>query len=368
MDFKNFNWISGIFIITYHILLFILLPVYFVKSGMPSKGLAVTTVFLCGASLFSVTAGYHRLYSHRAYKISKVAEWMMFPFGLLATQGSVLQWAYDHRNHHHYVDTDKDPYNIKEGFWHAHMGWLFYNLEKIDNRVVSDLVKNKLVMFQHRYYGFLITAVNALTILALGFAFGDFFGAFVFGFLLRIFLAHHVTWSINSFVHLWGKQPYSKNNTAVDNWLFALITFGEGYHNYHHTFATDYRNGVKWWQFDPTKWLIWGLSKAGFAWDLHRIGKYAVTRKIIREDARHRMQLLQKSMSDKREHFHNQVQILSERLHNKINQIQEARVKYKSAAKQKRKEYKEQIRLLKKEFKKDWRKWSVLSKQITALV
>ena len=167
MELKNFNWVSGIFIISYHILLLILLPVYFVTVGLPSSGLIITTLILCGLALISVTAGYHRFYSHRAYKLNKIVEYVMLPFGMLATQGSILQWGHDHRNHHHYVDTEKDPYNIKEGFWHAHLGWMFYKFEEIDQRVVSDLVKNKIVMLQYKYYGILLTLVNLLVVFAL---------------------------------------------------------------------------------------------------------------------------------------------------------------------------------------------------------
>ncbi len=368
VGFKDFNWNSGLFLSLYHVLFVVLTPLYLVFYGLPSPGLLLVTLSMIIAIGFGVTAGYHRLYSHRAYKVNKVVEGILLFFGTLAAENSVLKWSHVHRIHHQFVDTEKDPYNIKQGFWYAHILWILEKSEPIDPKVVPDLLKNKLVMFQDKYYTSLVFGSNILILLGLGLVFKDFFGAFVFAILTRIFVTHHTTFFINSIAHSWGKQPYSKDSTAVDNWFFALLTFGEGYHNYHHAFATDYRNGVKWWQYDPAKWFIWSLSKVGLAYDLHRVGTYAVKRRILREDARYYHALLKQKMSAQKEHLQERVHDLSMQLHTNISQLQEHSAQRKLARAEKRKEYKQKISLLKKQFKRDWKQWTLLSKQITSLV
>jgi stearoyl-CoA desaturase (delta-9 desaturase) len=126
-------------------------------------------------------------------------------------------------------------------------------------------------MFQHRYYLPIALGTNFGLPIAIGWAVGDVWGVFLLGGLLRLVINHHFTWFINSLAHMWGSQPYTDENTARDNPLLAFLTYGEGYHNFHHIFQNDYRNGVKWWQYDPTKWLIAVLSYVGLADNLKRV-------------------------------------------------------------------------------------------------
>jgi stearoyl-CoA desaturase (delta-9 desaturase) len=232
---------------------------------MPSWQIVTTSIVLIYLTGLGVTMGYHRLYSHNAYKINPVVETIVLFFGTMGTQGSVLRWSFDHRYHHAFVDTDKDPYSIKKGFWYAHFLWLLEKPKPIENKIVADLLKNPLLRFQHRFYGLLMFGINLLVTLFFGWYYNDYLGAFLFVWIVRMFFLHHFTWFINSLAHTWGDRPFCESLSAVDNYLISLLTWGEGYHNYHHTFGYDYRNGVRWYHYDPTKWLIWTLSKLGLA-------------------------------------------------------------------------------------------------------
>ena len=223
-----------------------------------------------------ITFGYHRLLSHLSFK----AKWPVKLFALIggatAMQDSALVWSADHRRHHKHVDHEDDPYNIKKGFWHAHIGWILFK-EKLyptlDN--VKDLQADKLVMWQHRWWIEIGLLVGFALPTAAGWWIEGTWQGAVLGLLLggmfRLTACHHSTFFINSLCHYMGTQPYSSTHTARDSWFMALLTFGEGYHNYHHEFQHDYRNGVKPWQFDPTKWAAWTLSKLGLASDLRRV-------------------------------------------------------------------------------------------------
>ncbi len=223
-----------------------------------------------------VTAGYHRLFSHRSYQASWPVRLVLLLLSSAAFQNSVLQWASSHRIHHRHVDGDKDPYNSTRGFWYAHWLWVM-EAEATPIEGVADLEKDPLVRWQHRYY-FLIGAAVAALPLAVGLLLRDVWGHLVIGVLLRIVVTHHTTFFINSAAHFFGTRPYTDANTARDNAFLAPLTYGEGYHNYHHLFQWDYRNGVRWWQFDPTKWLIFTLACVGLARNLRRVPDAAIRR------------------------------------------------------------------------------------------
>jgi stearoyl-CoA desaturase (delta-9 desaturase) len=184
----------------------------------------------------------------------------------MALQNSVLQWASDHREHHRYVDKDWDPYSIKRGGLWAHIFWLFYKRlphETFDN--APDLKANRLVMLQYRRSSWIGIVAGLGIPLAIGAAFGRPLGGLLWGGFLRIVVIHHTTFFVNSLAHLYGTRPYSLESSARDNWALAFVTNGEGYHNFHHRFPADYRNGIRWYQWDPTKWLIQALNNVGLA-------------------------------------------------------------------------------------------------------
>jgi len=249
-----------------------------------STGAWIAGFILLYASGMSITGGYHRLWAHRAYEAHWSLRLFYMLFGAMAFQNSILIWASMHRVHHRHVDdVDHDPYSIRRGLWYAHLGWMIrdYPSAKLDFSNAPDLLQDRMVMFQHRHYLVIALAMNVLFPLALGFAFGDPWGFLLVAGLLRLVVNHHFTFFINSLAHYWGRRPYTVANTARDNDLLALLTYGEGYHNYHHLFQWDYRNGVRWWQFDPTKWMIAALSWVGITRSLKRVPEFKIQRAML---------------------------------------------------------------------------------------
>jgi len=216
-----------------------------------------------------VGAGYHRCFSHRTYDGHPAVEAVLLFFGAFALENSALRWSRDHRNHHRYVDTDRDPYNIQRGGLWAHILWVFYK-EPADANFenVPDLLANPRVMWQHRWYRVIGVGLGLGLPTLVGALFGRPLGGLLWGGFLRIVLIHHTTFCVNSVAHLFGTRPYSTESSARDNWLLAFFTHGEGYHNFHHKFPSDFRNGIRWYQWDPNKWCIRALSLSGLARNL----------------------------------------------------------------------------------------------------
>ncbi|MDR3418296.1 MAG: fatty acid desaturase [Nevskia sp.] len=240
--------------------------------------------FCMFAAGLSITAGYHRLWSHRAYEAHWSLRVFYMLFGAMAFQNSILIWGSMHRVHHKNVDdVDHDPYSINRGFWFAHMGWMLRNYPsaKLDFSNAQDLERDPIVVFQHRYYLAVALGMNFGFPLLVGALYGDPWGFLLLGGLLRLVVNHHLTFFINSLAHYWGRRPYTAENTARDNDLIALLTYGEGYHNFHHLFQWDYRNGVRWWQFDPTKWWIAGWSAVGVTRGLKRTPEFKIQRAML---------------------------------------------------------------------------------------
>lgn len=240
-------------------------------------------IFLFASGL-SITGGYHRLWAHRAYEARLPLKIFYMLFGAQALQNSILVWCSMHRVHHRFVDdVERDPYSIKRGFWYAHMGWMLrdYPSQAVDYSNARDLERDPVVMFQHRHYLGLALLMNIGLPLLVGIAVGDPWGLLLVAGLLRLVVNHHFTFFINSLAHMWGRRPYTDENSARDNDLIALFTYGEGYHNYHHLFQWDYRNGVRWWQIDLTKWWIATLAWFGLAQNLRRVPEFKIRRAML---------------------------------------------------------------------------------------
>ncbi|WP_040502876.1 acyl-CoA desaturase [Idiomarina xiamenensis] len=272
-------WLNVILFTVTFLLAVLVTPWYGFSHGL-SAGLwwaMLATVLFAG---LSITAGYHRLWSHRAYDAHPIVRVLWMIGGTLALQNSILHWASDHREHHKHVDhDDHDPYSASRGFWFSHIGWMLrhYQANRYhDYGNVKDLQKDPIVMFQHRYYLPLVLVLNFGWPLLIGWLLNDVVGALLLVGVVRIVINHHTTFFINSLAHIWGGQPYTDRNSARDNGFLALLTYGEGYHNYHHIFSNDYRNGIRWWQFDPTKWLIRACSWLGLASNLKRCSGYQI--------------------------------------------------------------------------------------------
>jgi stearoyl-CoA desaturase (delta-9 desaturase) len=344
------------------------LPLYF-WHHTPSAALVGVSLALLFFTEIGIGASYHRYYAHRCYKAKRPAESVLLFLATLAFQGSALRWSHDHRKHHAYVDTDDDPYSIRKGFFYAHMGWLFYKNEPIDESRVRDLKRNPLVVAQDRWFVLAGLGSNALVAALVGWATGEWLGAFVLTWWTRLLLSYHLTWFINSLAHTWGSRTYSREHSAVDNFVIALLTVGEGYHNYHHTFASDYRNGARWYHFDPTKWTIWLLSKVGQTGELKRYSRAVTENKLLEEDRRMLVERLSAYAHAKRDEWEAQVHRLADAVQEKRRRLAEATAEYKRLRAERNahgplRKLKDEIRTLRASVRHDMREWGRLCRAV----
>ena len=238
----------------YTLLDWVLLAVLYIVTGM------------------GITVGYHRMITHRSCESYPWVKACLLVMGGWAVQNSALMWCADHIRHHAHTDEEADPYNASKGFWHSHVGWLFFDTPYREDRFAAKLRTDPMIMWQHRYY-WVIVASGFLLPFALGYLNGGFtsgLGCFLLAGVLRTVLVLNSTFTINSLCHMVGTQPHGTQDSSRDSWLISFVSFGEGYHNYHHTYSHDYRNGSKWYNFDPSKWLIYSLSLFGLTYNLHR--------------------------------------------------------------------------------------------------
>jgi stearoyl-CoA desaturase (delta-9 desaturase) len=250
----------------------IAVPLYGITIGY-SIADWVTLAVLYMVTGLGITVGYHRLICHRSFTCPPAIKTAFLIAGGWALENSALKWSADHLRHHARTDQEEDPYNAKRGFWYSHCGWLFFKDPYAHPKYEAPFRKDPLVLWQHRYYVPIILSGLALPLL-IGFLTGGLKGAvgcFLLAGIGRVFLVLNSTFCINSVCHLWGDQPESTKNSSRNSFWVSLVTFGEGYHNYHHAYPTDYRNGALWYNFDPSKWLIFGLSKTGMAANLVRM-------------------------------------------------------------------------------------------------
>lgn len=264
-------------------------PAYIYFFGLDAFQIGLFLFFTVATGM-SITLGYHRLFSHLTFQASPVVKIFTLLFGAAAFEGSAMGWCADHRRHHKHVDHDEDPYDISKGFFHAHIGWLlFRHGPETPLTWVRDLQKDRLAAWQHKYYVPLAIIMSFVVPPAIGWMVGGpvaALGAFLIAGVARVVVVHHMTFCINSLCHWIGDRPYSGTCSARDSFLMALFTFGEGYHNYHHEFQYDYRNGVRPWQFDPTKWTIWLLEKVGLVRGLRTVPEERIVKARIAEQER----------------------------------------------------------------------------------
>lgn len=237
------------------------------------------TLSLYYFACLGTTAGAHRLWSHRSYKAAPALQWFLVLAVSCANQGSIFHWVRDHRVHHKHSETDADPHNAKRGFFFAHMGWLFQKKHpkvieagiKID---LQDLYNNPIVMFQKKY-NFVLSILSCFilpTVIPMQLWNETFWASFLVCTMLRTVLSLHGTWLVNSWAHLYGERPYSSDINPAESFFVALLTNGEGWHNYHHTYPFDYATselGI-FQQYNPTKLFIDICCTLGLASDRKR--------------------------------------------------------------------------------------------------
>jgi stearoyl-CoA desaturase (Delta-9 desaturase) len=239
-----------------------------------------------------VTVGYHRLFTHKAFETTAPVKFVLAVLGAMAVEGPVLKWAALHRRHHQLSDNEGDPHSphhhapgirgVLVGFWHAHVGWIFDRDPANLSRYVPDLLADRVVRAVSITWtlwtvvGLLIPTIlgGLITLTWTGALLG-----FLWGGLLRVFLVHHVTWSINSVCHIWGTRPFRSHDESRNNFVFGVIGLGEGWHNNHHAFPASARHGLRWWEFDFSYWLIRGLAMIGLAWKVRLPGADALAAK-----------------------------------------------------------------------------------------
>ncbi|KAJ5523860.1 hypothetical protein N7494_010510 [Penicillium frequentans] len=242
-----------------------------------------------------ITAGYHRLWAHRSYEANLPLRIFLACVGSGAVQGSIRWWSSKHRAHHRWTDTVKDPYSVRKGVWYSHFMWMVMKQNPKDRgrTDISDLNQDPIVVWQHKHYGMFILAFGVLfpmTVAGLGW--GDWKGGLVYAGILRFLFVQQATFCVNSLAHWLGEQPFDDRNSPRDHVFTALVTLGEGYHNFHHEFPSDYRNAIEWWQYDPTKWSIWMWKRLGLASNLKQFR--------ANEIEKGRVQQLQKKVDQKR--------------------------------------------------------------------
>ncbi len=261
-------WSSLIFIVVAHILAIAGIVHIVTDFSWWTLGLGFLWYLFSG---LSITAGYHRLFSHKSYEAHALVKLFFLAFGAACAQNTALKWCADHRVHHKFADQDSDPYSVRDGFWWAHIGWVFHKGCERPHVSCSDLEADPLVQWQAKHYIEIALFVAVVIPGALGFLWDDALGAILFAGFTRLVWTWHATFSINSVTHRFGKKTYCKNESGMDSGLVALLTMGEGYHNFHHRFQTDYRNGIKWYHYDPSKWLVFLMSKIGLTKKLVRV-------------------------------------------------------------------------------------------------
>jgi stearoyl-CoA desaturase (Delta-9 desaturase) len=245
-----------------------------------------------------VTLGYHRMFTHRAFESSRAFRAIVAVLGSMAIEGSVITWVADHRKHHAFTDQEGDPHSphlsgpgligAVKGLWHAHVGWLFESVGTAEReRFAADLVKDRVIRVIDKLFGLWI-AVSFAIPFALGWIIGGGLGSaltcLLWGGFVRIFLLHHVTWSINSVCHFFGRRRFDIADESRNVFWLAPLSMGESWHHNHHAFPTSAFHGLRFWEriADPTGLLIALLEKLGIVWNVVRVSPERQQAKSLR--------------------------------------------------------------------------------------
>jgi stearoyl-CoA desaturase (Delta-9 desaturase) len=215
--------------------------------------------------IFAIGAGYHRYFAHRAYRTSRVFQFCLAFLAQTSAQRGILWWAARHRRHHKYSDTELDVHSpVQRGFLYAHVGWIFVpRNNNTDYAMVRDLAKCKELVWLDRQPYLPAIVLGVVSWLIAGWP------GLVVGFCWSTVVLWHATFCINSLAHVLGRRRYVTGDESRNNWLLALLTMGEGWHNNHHAYQVSVRQGFRWWEYDPTYYVLRALSWLGIVWDLH---------------------------------------------------------------------------------------------------
>lgn len=226
--------------------------------------------------ILGIGAGFHRMLTHRSFQPHPVIKFILLVLGSMSLEGPAIQWAATHIKHHGHSDREGDPHSPVEGFFHAHIGWMFKDRMADPKVYARHLLEDKMVMFVSNTFFFWV-----FLSLLIPFLIGGWSGLLWAG-LVRIFLTHHVTWSVNSICHTFGKREFETKDMSRNEWVIGLLAFGEGWHNNHHAFPRSAFHGLHWWQFDLSGYLIWTLEKMGLAKNVYRIPPALLARQFTK--------------------------------------------------------------------------------------
>lgn len=231
---------------------------------------------MLGLYIFSglgITVGFHRMLTHKAFETSPPVKALLLIAGSMAVEGDPMTWASTHIQHHAHSDDEDDPHSPLEGLWHSHVGWMFKHEHNI-NVYGTWLKKDATVVWASRYWVLWVALGLIIPTLIAGWS------GLIWGGLLRIFLTHHITWSVNSICHTFGSRDYNTRDASRNNFIVGVLAFGEGWHNNHHAFPRSAFHGLRWWQIDISGYLIRGLEKLGVVWNVVRVKEEDLARRI----------------------------------------------------------------------------------------
>ncbi|MFQ5732119.1 MAG: acyl-CoA desaturase [Planctomycetaceae bacterium] len=270
LRWNNIDWTVAVWMVLMHAGC-IAAPFFFSWSAV-----IVCLVLYYLTCSIGVCLGYHRYLTHRSMKLAKPVEFGVMAMGVISGEGTPLTWSAVHRLHHQESDTDHDPHSPTDGGWWAHLLWLFVRRTPRENeilykRYVPELIERPMMQFFERTQAFWLTAVG-VSLGAAGYFTGGLGGVASFllwGMCVRMVVAYHSTWFVNSATHIWGYRNYETRDKSKNLWWVALFAFGEGWHNNHHAHATVAPAGHRWWEVDVTWWAIKALRACGLAWDVN---------------------------------------------------------------------------------------------------
>jgi stearoyl-CoA desaturase (delta-9 desaturase) len=343
---KNIDWRAFFVLIIYPFILLYLAIEYFSEHsiGLFEIGLLIAGYY---GSNIAVGVGLHRLWSHNAFKTNSFVEFILAVMSAATLQGPVLSWASNHYKHHTYTDKDQDPHtplkfdNKILGFLWSHIGWMILggSYKSIDRITMVKHGRNKILKWQLKYYWEIAIFMNSLFPMLIGYLIGGTLVSAYAGFLfigVGRALQQHATFCVNSLCHFIGSKKYYKG-TAGDIWWMAVFLLGENWHNFHHAFPSDYRNGAKWYHFDVHKWIIYLMSKIGLAWHLERTDKVRIEAKMketsayLIEGRKQQLGLLQSKIEKlveririKLQEIENSSTSIKDQLHKSFLEIQES--------------------------------------------
>ncbi|KPV51607.1 stearoyl-CoA 9-desaturase [Kouleothrix aurantiaca] len=211
-----------------------------------------------------ITIGFHRMLTHKSFETSKFVKALFLIMGCMAWEGNPITWASTHIKHHAHSDQEDDPHSPLVSLWHAHVGWIFTEVADPET-YGSWLRKDPVIVWVDKTWW-----MWGLLGMLIPFAIGGWSGL-LWGGAVRMFITHHITWSVNSVCHTFGKRPFRTKDASRNNWLVGLLAFGEGWHNNHHAFPRSAFHGMEWWQFDLSSIIIRTLESAKIVWNVHRI-------------------------------------------------------------------------------------------------